>query len=285
MSTLTDLSDLFAELVETAATRVVALRAPDGRPQSGIVWGDGLVVTAQDTLDDRESFELLLPSGSVVAATLAGRDATTDIALLKAETGHAASWTVSEPPRPGALAVLVGRGEHSPLPAMALVSEVGPAWRSMRGGDIDARIALGLRHSRRLEGGAVLAADGGLLGMAVTGPRGRTLVIPAATIARVVGVLSDKGYVPHGYLGVSLHPTGQGQGAIIVGVEPQGPAEAAGFLIGDIVTTWNGEPIASVRDVSTRLGAMAIGSTVKIGIQRGGNAHDIDAHIGERPRR
>jgi len=285
MSALTDLSAQFADLVEGAAAHVAAVRAPDGRPQSGLLWRDGLVVTAQDTLDDRNDFEVMLPDGRVVPATLAGRDATTDIALLKAETGAVSDWSLASVPRPGALAVLVGRGEYSALSALALVSEVGPAWRSMRGGDIDARIALGLRHSRRLEGGAVLAAEGGLIGMAVTGPRGRTLVIPSATIARVVGVLSDKGYVPHGYLGVSLHPTGQGSGAVVVGVEPHGPAEAAGFLIGDVITTWNDEPIASVRDVSARLGAAAIGAGVQIGIQRGGNAHTIDAKIGERPRR
>ena len=285
MSALIDLSSQSADLVAATATRVLALRGPASRPQSAILWSPGLIVTAQDTLEDRTDFEALLPDGKLVSATLVGRDATTDIALLKAETGEGEAWRSAETPRPGALAFLVGRGDHSPLPAMALVSEVGPAWRSMRGGDIDARVALALRHSRRLEGGAVVAADGGLIGMAVTGPRGRTLVIPAATIARVVAVLSDKGYIPHGYLGVSLHPTGRGNGAVIVGVEPEGPAEAAGFLIGDIVTTWNGEPIASVRDVSTRLAQTAIGSTAKIGIQRGGNALHIDARIGERPRR
>ena len=87
----------------------------------------------------------------------------------------------------------------------------------MRGGEIDARITLGLRLSSRAEGSAVVAPDGSLVGMAVTGARRRALAIPASTIARSVKSLSEIGYVPRGWLGVSLHGLGEGTGVIVVG--------------------------------------------------------------------
>jgi S1-C subfamily serine protease len=129
----------------------------------------------------------------------------------------------------------------------------------------------------------VVAPDGTLIGLAVTGPWRRALAIPASTVERAVKVLAEKGYVPRGYLGVGLHPTRDG--AVIVSIEPEGPAAKAGFLVGDIVTTWNGEAIASVGGVSNRLSTGTVGETAKVGVLRGGLANEIPVVIGERPRR
>ena len=154
----------------------------------------------------------------------------------------------------------------------------------MYGGQIDARIKLGIVLQARTEGGAVLAPDGGLIGLAVTGPRRRALAIPASTIARAVDTLLSKGYVPRGYLGATLHPVAGTGGALIVGLEDGGPAQQAGFLIGDIITTWSGEAVETVAAVSHRLSAEAVGTTVKLGVLRGGSPVSIDLTVGERPR-
>ena len=63
--------------------------------------------------------------------------------------------------------------------------------------------------------------EGRLIGMAVTGVGRRAIAIPHSTIERSVKVLSEKGYIPRGYLGVTLHPI-EGKGVIIVGVAGQG---------------------------------------------------------------
>jgi S1-C subfamily serine protease len=165
-----------------------------------------------------------------------------------------------------------------------MVREVGPAWRSMRGGEIDARITLQARVSARSEGSAVIDTEGKLIGMLVTGARRSALVIPAATIARAVRTLSEKGYVPRGYLGVGLSRLASGEGAIVTGIEPDGPAAAAGFRIGDVITTWNAEPVASVLDLSNRLSTGAVGAKARIGVNRAGSAHELQVIIGERPR-
>ncbi|MBK8082388.1 MAG: PDZ domain-containing protein [Devosia sp.] len=281
---LAALSDALATLTADVARRVVAVRDGDGRTLSGFVWRTGLVVTAHEVLEGDEEVDVVLPDGTGVLARIAGRDPTTDVALLRLETGAFSDWMAAPLPVPGSLSVLVGRTEASVLSSLAVVSEVGPAWRSMRGGEIDALVTLGLRLPSRAEGGPVVAPDGGLLGMAVSGPRRRTLLIPASTIGRAVTTLAEKGYVPRGWLGLSLHPVGQG-GAIVIGLEPDSPAAEGGFLVGDIVTTWEGNTVRSVADVALRLGAGTVGTTARLGVLRGGNALELDVTIGERPRR
>lgn len=278
------LSDSLAALTASVAPRIVAIQGRDGRELSGFIWRTGLAVTAEEVLEGEDEVAILQADGAVVTAQVAGRDPATDVVLLKFDSGAFADWTHAALPAPGSLALLAGRGEHSVLSGLASVTEVGPAWRSMRGGDIDARITLGLRLSGRSEGGAVVAPDGKLIGMAVTGARRRTLAIPAATIARAVATLSEKGYIPRGWLGVSLHPLGKDGGAIVVGLEPDSPAARGGFLVGDIVTTWGGEPVHSVGDVADRLSTGTVGTKITLGVLRGGSALELEITIGERPR-
>jgi S1-C subfamily serine protease len=117
----------------------------------------------------------------------------------------------------GALAVVAGAREGAPSAALGVVSFVGPQWRSLRGGVIDARIELDAALTRSSEGGLVLDAEGRALGMAVFGPRRRTLAIPLATIDRVAELLATKGRIARGYLGLGLQPVkldGGGIGAM-----------------------------------------------------------------------
>ena len=268
-----------------AAERVVAVESGGRWSISGVIWRTGLVVTAHEGLSGDDEFNVVLADGTRQRASLVGRDPSTDVALLKLETPTVGDWAAAPVPTVGSLALAIGRGENGPLAAFGVVAEAGPAWRSMRGGLIDARLVLGLRLSARLEGGAVIAADGGLVGLAVSGPRRRALAIPAVTVERAVKALGDRGYVARGYLGASLHPlAGKEGGVILVGIEAEGPAAKAGLVVGDIITTWDGAVVSSVGSISAKLGTDAVGKTVKLGVVRGGNAIDVDVAIGERPR-
>src|SRR5205823_181024 len=119
------------------------------------------------------------------------------------------------------------------------------AWHSFAGGQIDRRIALDLRIVHAEEGGPVLDAAGQLLGMSTGGPGGRALVIPTATIDRVLDPLLAAGHIDRGWLGVALHPvalpdmaTTQGspdRGLMVMQVAPEGPCAKAGILVGDIL--------------------------------------------------
>ena len=132
----------------------------------------------------------------------------------------------------------------------AAIAVAGPAWRSMRGGDIAARIELDLKLRRQAEGALVLDAAGHGVGMAVYGPRRRSLVIPAATIERVAPLLETHGRIPRGYLGLGLQPVrvagDRSKGAMVMSIDPAGPGAAAGVRQGDVIVSLDGQPLAGV---------------------------------------
>ena len=171
VSSLQQFSDALADIVADAAKSVVAVRSARSR-SSGFVWRPGLIVTADEALADEGEIAVMSPSGETVAATLVGRDPTTDVALLRVEGFSApAAALQSAPLKAGALALAVGAGRNGPIAAFGAVSSAGPAWRSLRGGEIDARVELDLSMRRAGEGGLALDASGRAFGMTVFGPR------------------------------------------------------------------------------------------------------------------
>src|SRR5262245_6733698 len=86
---LKDFSDAAVGIVETVARSVVAVHGREWGQSSGIIVKPGVVVTAEETLDKDEGIEITLPDGASVKATLAGRDPSTDVAVLRYEGGDA----------------------------------------------------------------------------------------------------------------------------------------------------------------------------------------------------
>jgi S1-C subfamily serine protease len=252
------------------------------------VWRSGLIVTADEALADEGEIEVALPGGGTAAATIAGRDPTTDVALLRIERKDPQPIELrTEPVKAGALALAVGSSEHGPVAAFGAVSIAGPAWRSLRGGEIDQRIELDLSLRRHAEGGVTLDGAGRAFGMAVFGPRRRVLVIPAATIERVAARLEAHGRIARGYLGLGLQPVrldgDAGVGAMAMSVDPQGPAAAAGVRQGDVIVAWNGEPVRSVHALTRALGPETVGTVVTLSLRRGGEPVEVKVTIAERP--
>ncbi len=282
-------ADLFAALsratasaVAAAATRVVRLE-DGGRHLSGLIWAEGLIVTAEECLAGDDGVTATLPDGRSVPAELAGRDASTDVALLRAETGPQPDWPAAATPGAGALALAVGRGGDGPLAAFGAVAASGPAWTSAAGGRIDSRLRLSFMLPHAIEGGAAVDAEGALLGLVVADPRRRALVIPTATVARAAAALAAKGYVGRGYLGLALQPLRRGAGGLVAAeVAEGGPAAAAGFVVGDIVTTLEGETVRSMRELSRRLGPDAVGQQLRLGVLRAGSTIELVVTVGER---
>jgi S1-C subfamily serine protease len=277
-------SDAMARLVATAAPSVVSVHSHRSRA-SGFIWRPGLIVTADETLADEGDISVGFADGETVSATLAGRDHTTDIALLRInDTARQPASFSTSAVAAGSLAVTVGRDHDHPLVASGLVSVATGAWRSMRGGDIDARIELDLRLRRVAEGSLALDASGLVFGMAVRGPR-QTLVIPSSTIGRVAAKLAADGRIARGYLGLALQPVrvGEGVGAMVMGVEAGGPGATAGVHQGDIIVAWNGKPIEGVRALIRALGPDSVGTTAEVSILRAGSPSTVRLTIGERP--
>jgi S1-C subfamily serine protease len=286
-SSLQHLSDALTDIVVRAAPSVVAVHSPRSR-SSGFVWRPGLIVTADEALDDEGDIEVALPGGEMAAATLVGRDPTTDVALLRVDRTNPPSVTL-EPASvaPGALVCAVGSQKGASIAAFGAVSFVDAAWRSFRGGKIDARIELELSLRRTGEGGLVLDASGRAFGMAVFGPRRQVLVIPAATIERVAATLETHGKVARAYLGLGLQPTkldgDNGIGVMVMSVDPNGPGAAAGVRQGDVIIEWNDQPIKGMRILLQALGPDIVGSTVKLALRRGGEPAEAHLTVRGRP--
>ena len=281
-----DLSGALARLVGSAAPGIVAIKSAHSR-SSGFVWRPGLIVTAEEALFEEGDFTVTLSSGESLAAQLVGRDHTTDIALLRVDRSDLSSIPLETKPVPvGALALAVGAEDGAPTAAMGVVSRsIGPWW-SLRGGEINARIELDLRMRQSAEGGLAIDATGRAIGMTVFGPRRRVLVIPSATIERVAARLEKHGHIPRGYLGLGFQLVAiesGGRGIMIMNVEPRGPGAKAGVHQGDIIVTWNGEPIRHVRSLLRALGPDSVGQTVTLGLRRGGETKNVALTIAERP--
>ncbi len=293
---LARLSDAMAERVAGAAALVVAVRPVGGRARSGVLWRDGVAVVSEQALPEAESYEAVLAGGSVVPARLAGRDPGTNVAALRLDGAHAAALPAAAEPRVGALALALGAdGAGGTTARLALVQEAGPAWHSQAGGRIDRRIVLDARLGGGDEGGPVLDGAGGLLGMSTLGPRRRALVIPAATVERVLGPLLERGGVARGWLGVSLQPVavpealraaaGTEAGLMVLALAEGGPAAAAGVMPGDILVALGGQPVMRARALAERLGPDSVGQALEVRLLRAGQALSLSVTVAARPAR
>jgi S1-C subfamily serine protease len=287
LAPLTNLSASLSGLVAATAPSIVAIHSHRAL-SSGFIWKTGMIVTADEALADEGEVAVTLSGGKRISATIAGRDPTTDIALLRADIDAVSPIALDgSAPSAGALAVVVGGREGEAVAALGVVATSGVAWRSMRGGEIDARIELDLSLRRHAEGGLALDASGQAFGMAVFGPRRRVLVIPAATIARVAAQIEAHGKVARGYLGLGLQPVrldrDGGVGAMVMSVAGDGPGAKAGVRQGDVLQAWDGQPIGSVNALLRALGPTSVGKTVALSLRRGGETRAVVLEIGERP--
>jgi S1-C subfamily serine protease len=300
-ATLAALSNNLADAVERADRSVVAIHARSRIPASGVLWRKGVVVAADHTIKRDEDISITLHDGSRVSATLAGRDPTTDIAVLKLETSEAAvPATLGDAStlRAGHLVLVVGRPGDDVTASLALVSIVGGEWRTWRAGKIDQYILLDVAIHDGFSGSPLVDVSGNVVGLNTSGlVRGRAVSIPASTVNRVADQLLAKGRIARGYLGLAMQPVRLPQdlakslgapdavGLIIVNVEPGGPGAEGGALMGDVVVSANGHAVRDARDLLAALGTDSIGRPLKLRVIRAGSPRDLEIKVRERSAR
>ena len=297
---MTDQPDLLAQFstalatrVEAAKNAVVAIRLAHGRHLTGMAWRSDIVVASEQSLPRKDEFELVAAGGSVLTAKIAGRDPSTNIAILRPATPMASPSITAGEARTGAVALAIGAdGAGGASARLGLVNLVGPEWHSSRGGLIDRRIVLDVNVCRREEGGPVFDAGGGCLGMSTFGPRGQVIAIPTATIERVVPQLDKDGRIARGWLGVALQAVAvpdalresadQSSGLMVMSVVEGGPAAQAGILAGDIILSVDGTPAHRFRKIARHFGADSIGRKVDLRLIRSGKVMTVQTTIAER---
>jgi S1-C subfamily serine protease len=295
-TSLISLSTDIADLVERTAASVVAVHGRRRFNSSGIHWQPGVIVTAEHTLRTDEGIVVTTGSGEQFDAELAGRDAGTDLAVLRVKDLNTPPFAGNKTPayRPGDLAVAVGRNKQSPNASLGVIASIAGPSDTWRGGKLDQVIRLDLELHPVASGSAVVNAAGDLIGIATPVlSRASVFAVPAATIDRVTKALLAHGRLPQGYLGAGLHPIAlpehlikslglkANEGLMTVSVDLDAPAGKAGLLIGDVLLELNGQHVDRLESLRSIL-SEALGKTVPVRILRGGELKELTVTIAER---
>ena len=294
LNPLAQLSNALAARIDAARPIIASISLARGGRLTGIVWRPDIVVTSEQSLSRRDEFEVLTASSSVTGAKIAGRDPGTNIAILRLPAPTASFSFETSDVRTGAVAIAVGAdGTGGASARFGIINFLGPEWHSRHGGLIDQRIELDLRLARKEEGGPVFDVAGRFIGMTTFGPRGQVLVIPKATLERIVPRLLKDGRVARGWLGVALQAVAvpealreaanQSGGLMVMSIVKDGPAAQAGIVAGDIILSVNGTPTHPFRKIARHFGSESIGRKADLRVIRGGAVITVQTSIVERP--
>lgn len=295
--TLGTLSKNLTDAVEQAGQAVVAIEARQRLPASGIHWRQGVIITADHVIKRDEEIIVTLPKEGTVAATLVGRDPGTNLAVLRLKGGELPLAEVGDTAllKVGHLVLALGRSDERSLNAsLGIISALGGAWRTWYGGQIDQFVRPDLTLYPGCSGGPLVNIQGQVVGVNISGPRRMVLTLPTATVNRVVDQLLETGQISRGYLGLGMQPVrlpdklinalklSTNSGLIVVTVEPEGPAEQAGVLIGDVLIGLDGVPVNDMSDVQVMLTPDRIGQPVSTQVIRGGELTELAITVAER---
>ncbi len=264
---LSSFSSAMAGLVESAGATVVRVEGRSRLPASGVIYGeDGVVVTSHHVVERDDNLVIGLGNGEAVAATLIGRDPTTDLAVLRADAKglRAAQWIDADGLRVGNLILALGRPGKTVQATLGIVSALGGGWTTQAGGEFDHYLQTDVVMYPGFSGGPLVAADGRLAGVNSSAlARGVSITIPSGTVKRVVDTILAHGRMPRGYLGIGIQPVrldaamqeelNQQTGLMVMSVESGGPPANGGLLQGDVLVSVDGEHAQDFEHCASRL--------------------------------
>ena len=295
---LQNLSSELAGAVDQVGSGLVRVEARRRLPATGIVWSaDGTVITAHHVVERDDNIRVGLADGQTAAATLVGRDPTTDIAVLKCEAENLSppTWADLNPGelRVGHLVLALGRPGKTVQAALGIVSALSEQWRTPGGSPLDYYLQTDVVMYPGFSGGPLVNGAGQVVGLNSSALlRGVNLTVPITSVRRVVETLLAHGRIKRGFLGVSTQPVrlpaalnselDQETGLLLAGVEPDSPAEQGGLLLGDTIVACAGTPVRQHDDLLAQLSGDRIGSEISLKIVRGGQLQTLQVTVGER---
>ena len=294
---LVELSDALADAAEKAGKATVLVNARRRMPASGIIYASDLVLTADHVVEREEGIKVILSDGAELSARIAGRDAGSDLAVLKLERASAAvAGATKNPARLGQIALALGRPSPDGVEAsLGTVSAIGGPIRTGRGGMLERYLRTDSISYPGFSGGPLVAADGTILGLNTSGlANGAAITVPADIAWRIADTLVQHGRIRRGYLGIRSQAVDlpeasqkalkreQAAGLLIMGLEKESPAAKGGLIVGDILVGVAGEPILHHDELFARLNGEVVGKSTPIDILRGGQPQTLNVLIGEK---
>jgi S1-C subfamily serine protease len=293
-SVLEDLSNGLAAVVERAGPSVVRVEGRRRGPSSGVVWSDGVIVTASHVLEWDEGIEIGLADGTTAKANVVGRDPGTDVAAMKTDAAGLppAAWRDTDALSAGHLVVSLSRPGQRVRAGLGMVTVRGDGWWTPAGGRLDADVRVDIGLHPGFSGSLLVDAGGGAVGLNTAGlVRATPTLVPTATLRRVVGALLAHGHLRRGFLGIGTQGVrlpadvaqslGQASALLVVNVLPNTPAAKAGLMLGDALITFDGHPLRHPGDLLPLLDEERIGREVPLKVLRAGRVDDVRVTIGE----
>jgi S1-C subfamily serine protease len=291
-SSLSALSTELADLVSQASAFVVSVDGRRHRAGSGIILNADLVVTADHVLE-REDGLTVRADERRLPATIAGRDPASDIAVLRVAGLGGAELPRGEVPRVGQMVVSVSRTGSGGVSAGAgVINAIGGPLRTGRGVTLTQVMRTDAAARPGTSGGAIVDTAGRVIAMTTSALlRGLPVGIPIGQLVEIATALASNRPLKRAYLGVSVQPVrfpkpgpeGVEGGLLVSGIAPEGAADRAGLLVGDVIVAFNDARLAHADDLQDKLAAAEAGVAASLSAVRGGALQRIDVTLGARP--
>jgi len=281
-------------------------RAIEARGSGFIIDADGTIVTNNHVVKGARTVMVTMSDGTELKARVIGRDARTDIAVLKVDAGRKLPFVSlgdSRAVRPGEW--VVAMGNPFGLGGTVTAGIVSAQGRDIGSGPYDDYIQIDAPINQGNSGGPLFTQDGKVVGInsAILSPSGGSVgigfAIPANMVRTVVADLEHDGKVTRGYLGIETQPvtaamatamhlpsTGNGHdqnGALVAGVSPDSPADKAGVQAGDIVQAVDGTAVKTPRDLAVDVAGIKPGAKVALDVVRDGKTQSLTVAVAAMP--
>ncbi|MEM7005495.1 MAG: Do family serine endopeptidase [Pseudomonadota bacterium] len=263
-----------------------------------VISDDGLIVTNNHVIESADEIEVVFSDGRSLSAALIGRDSDTDLAVLKVESDEPlpfVRFADSDSAEVGDWVMAIG----NPFGFGGSVSAgiISALERDIRSGRYDNFIQTDAAINRGNSGGPLFTLGGEVVGVntAIISPTGGSVgigfSIPANLAQQVTDQIIAFGAPRRGWLGVNVQPVSDDlarsyglddtTGVIVTNISEDGPALAAGLEVGDLITSFDGREIESVRGLTRIVADTEIGKTVDVALIRDGRSRTVEATLGE----
>ncbi|MCK6452901.1 MAG: DegQ family serine endoprotease [Alphaproteobacteria bacterium] len=263
-----------------------------------IIDAGGLVVTNNHVISEADEVTVILHDDTSLKAEVVGRDAKTDLALLRVKTDRKLKplkWGNSDQTRVGDWVVAIGNPFG--LGGTVTVGILSARARDINSGPYDDFLQTDASINRGNSGGPMFNLQGEVIGIntAIFSPTGSSVgigfAIPASLAKPVIDQLKEFGKTRRGWLGVRIQQVSdeiaeslgldKARGAMIASVTAGGPAEKSKLEPGDVVLSFDGKDVTEMRRLPRIVAEVAPGKKVPMAVWRKGKELKLDVVVGE----
>jgi serine protease Do len=269
-----------------------------GEGSGFFISADGYAVTNNHVVEHAKTVQVVTDDGKILTAKVIGTDPKTDVALIKVDGNNFPFVKFADhDPRIGDWVIAVGNPFG--LGGTVTAGVVSARGRDIGSGPYDDFIQIDAPMNKGNSGGPTFDVNGNVIGVntAIFSPSGGSVGIgfdiPADTVKSVVAQLKDTGHVTRGWMGVQIQTVTadiadslglkKAEGALVSEPQSDSPAAKAGIMSGDVITTLDDSPVKDSRMLARKIGSMAPGTSVKLGVLHNGSEKTVTLTLGTLP--